>query len=28
MRKREYIRHGDKTASWLAPHGDDGRFDF
>jgi hypothetical protein len=28
MRARECIRHDDKTASRLAPQGDDGRFDF
>jgi hypothetical protein len=28
MNGRECIRHGDKTASWLVPQGDDGRFDF
>jgi hypothetical protein len=27
MRARESIRHDDKTASRLAPKGDDGRFD-
>ena len=27
MHGQEYIRHGDKTASRLAPKGDDGRFD-
>ena len=27
MREREYIRHGDKADSRLAPKGDDGRFD-
>jgi hypothetical protein len=27
MSEREYIRHDDKTASRLAPKGDDGRFD-
>ena len=27
MRDREYIRHGHKTASRLAPKGDDARFD-
>jgi hypothetical protein len=28
MCDREYIRHDDKTASRLAPKGDDGRFEF
>ena len=28
MHGRECIRHDDKAASWLAPKGDDGRFDF
>ena len=28
MRGRECIRHDDKAALWLAPKGDDGRFDF
>ena len=27
MHGRECIRHDDKAASWLAPKGDDGRFD-
>ena len=27
MKEREYIRHNDKAASWLAPEGRDGRFD-
>jgi hypothetical protein len=27
MRDHKRIRHGDKTASRLAPKGDDGRFD-
>jgi hypothetical protein len=27
MRGRERIRRDDKAASWLAPKGDDGRFD-
>jgi hypothetical protein len=28
MREHEYIRHGDKAASRLAPKGGDGGFDF
>jgi hypothetical protein len=28
MRGREHVRHDDKTASRLAPKGDDGRFNF
>jgi hypothetical protein len=28
MNGRVCIRHDDKTASWLATEGDDGRFDF
>jgi hypothetical protein len=28
MRAQEYIRHDDKAASWLAPKGGEGRFDF
>jgi hypothetical protein len=28
MHRRECIRHDDKAASWLAPKGRDGRFDF
>ena len=28
LREHEYIRHDDKSASRLAPQGDDGRFDF
>jgi hypothetical protein len=27
MLERKYIPHDDKAASWLAPKGDDGRFD-
>jgi hypothetical protein len=27
MRVHEYIRYDDKAASWLAPKGDNGRFD-
>jgi hypothetical protein len=28
MREREYIRHDDEAASWLAPKGRDSRVDF
>ena len=27
MPERPYIRYDDEAASWLAPKGDDGRFD-
>jgi hypothetical protein len=28
MREHEYTRHDDKAPFWLAPKGDDSRFDF